>query len=841
MEVILQEGQESRSKSEERASSSKTEREPTTQEGPRTTTRQGREEERRIPPLKVRKSVRIMKKESEQEPKQRVGENMCGKCSKKVANGVHCTVCHTWYHFICENTSQEEINKKYASEEDDYACSKHRVPQSNEIKGETDVHFKVWDQKPIAGAQNDKGGEIKDIAVIEKCIQGEKDQSLQHNKEGSIHHNSGDREVDNGNDTKENTSNRNPSQPEENQKGNESHQEEIKVDKDKDNHEKEVILDKCLLQPNEDNTSNESQQEEKKDKLNLHKEDKLGSSVLKPVKDEISRHQKEKEDNLISIAEPSHEMGQLVKPDRMLTIKAVHTNNVSIENIPANVNDAGKNSPNTLSLRNLVIQLFNQSTEKQRQITRLEDELRLYKKDKMLDETRIKLLESKIQKSQDNTLDRCKSCEMNKREIGILEGKIKKATDNEKQESEIKSSLQKEIAAYETLQRKHEKQNREMASKIKELETKNHQVMEVNKELEESLCGYKEHKCSIMEVSESTKTIHETANTEKSLDERFQKMSTKKNKVNLVKAAPQDRNDNKKRIQEKIDSSHDQATESTSDIAISERNKTNEIISSEWLNFNVNSKPKEGPVNREIPSTAEEVSDNTSILECFGCRKNGHIIKDCQVSLNMKVTLRDDEEEISKNGIRETFSRYGNISSVRIIQSKTNSAFVCFSKREDGETLLKDWKKDVDISERWKIEECRTRSVKCFKCGKKGHIEKYCQSSNMKQDSTKYSSMGNNRSSQPFGNPENIPENFFGITNQKVEKGGKTISNIAREASNIYPKESIHIPPNTPDNFFDPESQEERTFYPEQIQDLQKEMKEVKDLIYQILNQQQRQ
>ena len=127
---------------------------------------------------------------------------------------------------------------------------------------------------------------------------------------------------------------------------------------------------------------------------------------------------------------------------------------------------------------------------------------------------------------------------MYKIEIGILEGKIKKATDNEKQESEIKSSLQKEIAAYETLQRKHEKQNREMASKIKELETKNHEVMEVNKELEESLGGYKEQKCSIIEASESTKAIHEVAKAEKSLDERFQKMSTKKNKVSLMKAAP---------------------------------------------------------------------------------------------------------------------------------------------------------------------------------------------------------------------------------------------------------------------------------------------------------------
>ena len=188
-------------------------------------------------------------------------------------------------------------------------------------------------------------------------------------------------------------------------------------------------------------------------------------------------HQKKKEDIEISIAEPSYDIPHLQESNRAITIKAVQTNNASPGNIPTAVNDTGKNSENTLALRNLVIQLFNQSTEKQRQITRLEEELRLYKKDKLLEEARMNLLESKIQKSQDKTPDKCKNCEMYKREIGILEGKIKKATENEKQESEIKSSLQ----------RKHKKQKREMASKIKELETKNHEVMELNKELEESL------------------------------------------------------------------------------------------------------------------------------------------------------------------------------------------------------------------------------------------------------------------------------------------------------------------------------------------------------------------
>ena len=49
-------------------------------------------------------------------------------------------------------------------------------------------------------------------------------------------------------------------------------------------------------------------------------------------------------------------------------------------------------------------------------------------------------------------------------------------------------------------------------------------------------------------------------------------------------------------------------------IAISEKNRTNEIISSEWLNFNVNTKPKEVLVNREIPSTAEGVRGHSKSM-----------------------------------------------------------------------------------------------------------------------------------------------------------------------------------------------------------------------------------
>ena len=68
-----------------------------------------------------------------------------------------------------------------------------------------------------------------------------------------------------------------------------------------------------------------------KDKLLSHKEDNFDSSILQPVKNEISRHQKEKKDNEISIAEPSYYMAQSEETDRMITIKAVHSNNASLK------------------------------------------------------------------------------------------------------------------------------------------------------------------------------------------------------------------------------------------------------------------------------------------------------------------------------------------------------------------------------------------------------------------------------------------------------------------------------------------------------------------------------
>ena len=123
-----------------------------------------------------------------------------------------------------------------------------------------------------------------------------------------------------------------------------------------------MINDKCLLQLGENNTSSESYQEERKDNLISNKEDNFHNGILQP-------------DNEISIAEPSYDTSQLDGTDETITIKAVHTNIACPENVPTNVNDTGKNSHNTLTLRNVGIRLFNQqSTENQTQSIRLKED-----------------------------------------------------------------------------------------------------------------------------------------------------------------------------------------------------------------------------------------------------------------------------------------------------------------------------------------------------------------------------------------------------------------------------------------------------------------------------------
>ena len=128
---IVKDEKGTRSKSEDRAPLTKPLNEPINREN----TQRGREEDRRVP-SQVRKSARLKRKESEQEAQHIVtGGNSCGRCLKKVANGVHCKLCLNWYHFSCEETTEKEVKAKYKSDEDDYVCLKHKEhPNKEKIK-----------------------------------------------------------------------------------------------------------------------------------------------------------------------------------------------------------------------------------------------------------------------------------------------------------------------------------------------------------------------------------------------------------------------------------------------------------------------------------------------------------------------------------------------------------------------------------------------------------------------------------------------------------------------------------------------------------------------------------
>ena len=270
-------------------------------------------------------------------------------------------------------------------------------------------------------------------------------------------------------------------------------------------------------------------------------------------------------------------------------------------------------------------------------------------------------------------------------------------------------------------------------------------------------------------------------------------------------------------------------TESPSDFEKSERNKTNEIISSEWLNFNVNSKPKEVPVNREIPFTSESVSDNPSTVidqhdksketpnsseernqdseqsfapECFGCREKGHVIRDCSKSLNLKITLRDDKEEFNKPKIRSNFSKYGNISSIKM--NNDGSAFVCFSRKEEGMKLFQNWQSDRAMLETWELQQYRKREVKCFNCGRYGHIAKTCEQPTGERRISNTSQSEKKRSQQV---KFQAPTDFFALTSNDIEESTQ-------------------------------DSQYSGKDYPQQIRELQNQMKEVQDLLQLIYNNQ---
>ena len=58
--------------------------------------------------------------------------DICPICDKYVKTGVQCGYCHRWFHFKCENTTEEQVLKEYPAEQQ-YICTQdqHQTFENN--------------------------------------------------------------------------------------------------------------------------------------------------------------------------------------------------------------------------------------------------------------------------------------------------------------------------------------------------------------------------------------------------------------------------------------------------------------------------------------------------------------------------------------------------------------------------------------------------------------------------------------------------------------------------------------------------------------------------------------
>ena len=108
-----------------------------------------------------------------------------------------------------------------------------------------------------------------------------------------------------------------------------------------------------------------------------------------------------------------------------------------------------------------------------------------------------------------------------------------------------------------------------------------------------------------------------------------------------------------------------------------------------------------------------------------GCRQQGHVIRDCTQCMNLTISSKNKNGELTKYGLRRTYSKYGNISSARV-NTNSYSAFACLSKRKQGETQIRDWENARELNEACNIEAYCGKRVKCYNCERNDHRASNC-------------------------------------------------------------------------------------------------------------------
>ena len=101
----------------------------------------------------------------------------------------------------------------------------------------------------------------------------------------------------------------------------------------------------------------------------------------------------------------------------------------------------------------------------------------LVSQEKMLFERKIQLLENKINQASAETIKNCQSCLEKVRSISAFEHKVTILQTRDKEQADVIKSLQKQVTAYETIQRNHETKIIELRKKIKDKEIETHKAL----------------------------------------------------------------------------------------------------------------------------------------------------------------------------------------------------------------------------------------------------------------------------------------------------------------------------------------------------------------------------
>ena len=208
---------------------------------------------------------------------------------------------------------------------------------------------------------------------------------------------------------------------------------------------------------------------------------------------------------------------------------------------------------------------------------------------------------------------------------------------NVQQGEAIKSSLQKEIKAYETLQSKHLKQIDDMKSEIVEKDIKISEIMEVNKILEERLQDTHDH---------SNTADQDIAEEEEILEERLQDTLDHSNTASQDIAKEEDQSLLVTKSQSLCNAAKNNQDKPEKATNKDRNNVTRQKTTSEWLNFEEALHERATVIDQHDKSkgTSNSTEDKNRdseqrfAPECFGCREKGHVIRDCSKSLNLKIT-----------------------------------------------------------------------------------------------------------------------------------------------------------------------------------------------------------